>query len=788
MLNPHDVTVVARDPDLPGLRFLLDDDAALELLQEHCPHLKPSAVRCTYLRYKPHTSCLAAYTVTTTEGEQLFYAKTYPLSNSGKMEKILGRETNQATCRPSTFEAPGLATVFSAFPYDDELPALRLLTDAVLGKPLLTRIVPERTQLHAARMVPLRYKPERRFVARLDVNDQPSAVLKIHSESRYQQARRATKSLGSLYDVEIAKTIGHSDRHCSLLLSWRTGSNLSTNMELGQAIAASFESAGTMLGKLHRQPMVKIPRRSTQYEIQEIQQQSQEFSYVEDAISTRLKRLTSQCADAIAGAVFQPVPTHGDFHSGQLLVEDGNASIIDLDDVALGNAAYDLGNFLAHLERACLQGTLRESEKQQFAEALLDGYESDASDLIDHRLVKCYTASGLVRLVHEPFRHRASDWQDQQERILACVEKILGELASTQSVRAPISSNREISLEDVEVVDRVHARNDERLPYLSEAMNPALAQEAIGPLASELYGDQPRLRGIRVFRHKPGRRCIVAYEFLTGRDLRPITLLGKTHVKNRHNRSFLFQQSLWNNGFDDQSDDGISVTRPVGVVPQWNMWLQEFIPGKNGWEALLEPDSDSATQLIADAVCKLHQANLPAARTHTLEDEVEILEDRLRQVALSLPHLALRINSVLEGCRDLASTISESQSTGIHRDFYPDQVLFSNDRIYLLDLDLYCHGHSSLDIGNFCAHLQEHAIRHECDRGVLETAEQLIRRRYLTRSTESCRTELDALTTISLARHIYLSTKFKSRQFATLPIISTCEQRLSAIGVGADRT
>lgn len=48
---------------------------------------------------------------------------------------------------------------------------------------------------------------------------------------------------------------------------------------------------------------------------------------------------------------------------------------------------------------------------------------------------------------------------------------------------------------------------------------------------------------------------------------------------------------------------------------------------------------------------------------------------------------------------------------GIHHDFYGDQVIVMGDRLWLLDLDLYCQVHPALDMGNFIAHITEFSLR-----------------------------------------------------------------------------
>nr|HMQ55578.1 aminoglycoside phosphotransferase family protein [Anaerolineae bacterium] len=63
MLSPADAALVQRDPHLPGLALLLDPAAMLETLQRQVEPVQIEAMQPTYLRYKPGTSCLAAYRV-----------------------------------------------------------------------------------------------------------------------------------------------------------------------------------------------------------------------------------------------------------------------------------------------------------------------------------------------------------------------------------------------------------------------------------------------------------------------------------------------------------------------------------------------------------------------------------------------------------------------------------------------------------------------------------------------------------------------------------------------------
>lgn len=790
MLTSENANVVARDPRLPALRVFLDDDAALQVFKQHCPEIEPHSATCNYLRYKPGTSCLASYTVVTAGGGGLFYAKAYPQGKSEKISKVLGRERYQNESRPSVFAVSELSAVFTTFPYDHELPALQMLEASEGSIPLLSRLAPDEKDMQNATVVPVRYKPERRFVARLDVAGKAVAVLKVHTEPRYQQARRAMKSLAPLAKFTTAKALGHSDRYCTQLLSWLEGSSLNSLIDRGQIKAESFAAAGACLAHLHRQSLEKLPRRLPAYESNEVSQQANEFKYVEDTMQGRLLRLTNSCADALADVAVNPVPTHGDFHPGQVLVGDGSASLIDLDNVALGNPAYDLGSFMAQLEYAHLSGAILKSDKEASSRAFLQGYQSVASMPFTSHAVNTYTAASLVRLIHEPFRHRASDWQNRQEAILQSAEELIADHGSLPSRRNTTASSaaRRASSAKVAVFASPLSCQDEKLPWLSQAIDPDLSREVISPWARQAFErDRLELKTIRVLRHKPGRRCMIAYEFHEGSLGEPRILLGKVHSKRRHDRSYQLQKALWDDGFDDRSNDGISVAKPVAIVPQWKMWLQQYVSGLSGWEILNQPSSGSALFLMADATRKLHQSDLITQKNHTIDDEIAILEERLNHVVNAKPRLAERVEKVLEGCKALATALDPSTTATIHRDFYPDQVLFHHGRVYLLDLDLLCHGNPSLDVGNYSAHLLEMAIRRPKESKRLTSAASQLVQNYTQNEQSEAQAEIEVFTTLSLARHIHISTQFNDREFATDRIVAACEGRLASHAITSDK-
>src|SRR5439155_19274994 len=96
-------------------------------------------------------------------------------------------------------------------------------------------------------------------------------------------------------------------------------------------------------------------------------------------------------------------------------------ALLDLDGAAVGAAAQDIGNFIAHLETAALAGTFSERWVEPLTESLLRGY--GATPRISEA-AKLWSVASLLRLAAEPFRTRQSNWAARIEAILHRAESL----------------------------------------------------------------------------------------------------------------------------------------------------------------------------------------------------------------------------------------------------------------------------------------------------------------------------------------------------------------------------
>jgi aminoglycoside phosphotransferase (APT) family kinase protein len=211
------------------------------------------------------------------------------------------------------------------------------------------------------------------------------------------------------------------------------------------------------------------------------------------------------------------------------------------------------------------------------------------------------------------------------------------------------------------------------------------------------------------------------------------------------------------------------------LIPDFQMVLQRKMPGIPATGLLAGAEGTALARRIAEAAHKLHQAGIPVERTHTISDEMDILSTRLVEVARLRPAWEGRLERLLEACGELSASIPAPEPTGIHRDFYADQVLVDNDRLYIVDLDLYCMGDPALDIGNFTGHITEFSLRSLGNPAALRAQEQALEDRFAELAGEPVRARVRAYAALTLARHISISTRLPERQPYTERILGLCE-------------
>ncbi len=760
MRSPAEAALVAREPNLPGLALALDAVTLQRLVVERAG-FNIDRVEVCYLRYQPQTKCLAALRIEAGDEVRWAYLKCYHRADAARWSKVAARGDSASGAGTGRIVWPELATELIWFPTDDRIDHLSQLFDEAYRAALLTRICPTSPELAGARLATLNYKPERRFVGALADAQMTHAVVKIYTASAFPAALLRARALRDAPLPLGPRLIGRSKRRNLLVFRWQSGDVLADHLDAADAPALVM-TTGRTLAQLHETSGLALPVRTWLDELATWDAARSFLAWVNPASVRQLAELDRLLRATPFDEGAARVPVHGDFYAKQVLHHAGEIRLLDFDEAALGDPLSDLGNWCAKLEAAVLLGRLEAARRDELNAALLAGYGRAG------RTEALNAATALRLLVHAPhfFRSGAANWVDLTQVAVDRAARLLDQGRSPAT-----TAHRDLG--EVEVSDPV-------MPFLSEALNARRAGRILAA-ALALPPEGLQLASAQMRRYKPGRRCLIEYQGHISEpsgDPRFFTWLGKVRARGLDRRTPALLRQLAREGFQTACGDGISVPEVMGEVPALKLWLQMVAPGQPLTELLDSRAGLDACRLAARALSKLHASSVRPDRTHTVVDELAILEKALARARQARPDLHAAIAEIEVACAVAASALPNFPATLIHRDYYPDQLLVDGSRLVILDLDLAATGDPHLDAGNFLAHLTEHGLRHHGEPDALAACERVFQEAWLELRSGAEAATLETWRTLALARHIGLSTQLPGRAHTTDALVQLCRWRL----------
>lgn len=419
-----DAALLRREPELPGLAVLLDAQAFARELAGALPEAGIRSAAPVYLRYKPHTSCLAAYRVATAAGTISVYARAHRPSVPEKLRSAGEASERDSLLGPGGVVLGDVAVAVHAFPHDRRLPALTRLTDGRRRRRLLRRALPEHPRLWDGTLRTLRYKPERRWVAVVESATGERALLKLHADAA------ATAS--------AAPRLGQLAEHHLVVHPWIDGRPLDEALlTQGAAAGAAARQAGIALAELHRgdgpldaAQLATLPPGARSGDAR--------LRSAADAVAwlcPRLADLAFSLATQVADEDEEPsvsCPVHGDWSPDQVVLGPSGAGIIDLDAAHRGDPTRDLGSFIADLEARVLAARLSARTAALASQGMLGGYrDAGGPATTDARALAQATAAGLLLRAPEPFRTRDPHWGARTAAHLRRAEQLAGSAATS---------------------------------------------------------------------------------------------------------------------------------------------------------------------------------------------------------------------------------------------------------------------------------------------------------------------------------------------------------------------
>lgn len=348
--------LLAVDPALPQRDLLLDETVMTEYLSRLiAPHNHFGIEDCERLRtkYRVGTSLRVLYRLRGSSGRSYrIAARAFPRTR---------QVPNQLTS-PTELNAPELNATFWIFPHDRKIKNLAVLSNI----PDELRNIEGRTWIKS-RIVA--HAPEKSLTAQcLDENDQIIAYAKIYAGDEGRQIFETYKAVTG--EVQTPRPIAYSETHRLLLLEPVAGVALSTVAESEEA----FFRLGKALKSLHRiDPPSSLPR-ATRLTPQAVTQASATISQARPDVAELGQRLSAQLTAQYTHG--KPVFLHGDVHPKNIFLNEENLFLLDLDQVAMGTAAADLGSVIAGLYCDASTGLHTWNEASVLERALLRGYDT----------------------------------------------------------------------------------------------------------------------------------------------------------------------------------------------------------------------------------------------------------------------------------------------------------------------------------------------------------------------------------------------------------------------------
>ena len=677
----------------------------------------------TYIRLKPGTGALVGYAVQgrAEDGSLVSlpgYARTFV--DRSRTETIAAKWTGSRPVRtpfgPGFGILEGGHTVLFVFPNDGGLRGLRKL-DRVLARArdLLPGDAGHTYEIHS--LTPIRYKPERRFIASLQlgptIESGPPAgrmFLRLFPDDRGDRILRATRVIQNVAGASVVPEPRGTVLDGQVYLEEEvSGEEVLGPIAEGRADPMAIADA---LRRFHacREPM-GIPRAPDAI-LPALDESLEAVGVVDPALMERARELTRTLRRLIPpggslGAV------HGDLSLHNILLSPRGPVLVDLERAGVGHPLEDIGQFVGHLRNLASRRPDARQNAKAFEEELVEAYARlTGTKSLDG--LKFFTACALAeRAVAAVLRRQLDDWEeDRAERLL---ELALDSVAQTTSFRRAFLArpNDEAVRERWEVLypkpegewpvvvedsagTRVYGTYDPR----KDAFREVRPEDDEGLPALARWLDKGRLINYRV-----GRRATVAVP--GDAPTAYVKILPPRKAQKVVRRYQALHQLV--------------ATAPAGVPrpPELLDWLPEdgvimlgAVPGGSLRDALLESPTEAqgALQNAARGVAVLHA--LPCSEFDAPAVRPPMTMRQYANFAIDfVPERVADYRRALELLEANAPIGPQDESRLVHGDLHDGNVLLNGTVVTLIDLDMLHLGHPVEDVGNLVAHLFLRALQ-----------------------------------------------------------------------------
>jgi len=382
---------LARDATLPHRDALLDEAAVPRMLR--C--LDPSGTaditgcHCTRVNYQVGKSVRAVFHVEIDRRPHVVAARMFRPGRTDAYHSMR-LDTQPVDGLYTVAHAAAIDTTFWLFPHDRKIATLGSVTEPNEQVMSLVSKSWKTTRLAA-------YAPEKSAtLACLDANHQPVAYAKIAASYQAERDHGTYLQLRSRLPARctplvLPAPLAYSSQLRTLWLEPLAGRRLVEPTHA--AAAADLRRLGGAVAVFHDLRAPGVPR-FDRFNPERLSAAVAILEHVRPDVAAPAERLVSRLADSARSARCDLVCLHGDLHPKNAIVIGDAVGLIDVEDVASGPSAADLGSLLAGLAYLHCAGDLSKARYVELAEAFLGGY-ARRRILPDHTSIAWHTAAAL---------------------------------------------------------------------------------------------------------------------------------------------------------------------------------------------------------------------------------------------------------------------------------------------------------------------------------------------------------------------------------------------------------
>jgi aminoglycoside phosphotransferase (APT) family kinase protein len=606
------------------------------------------------------------------------------------------------TARLVSYEITRSGTTVRTMADDDGLPGLSSALDPAVVRHRLAEVL--RAPVSACRITPVGYRPASRAVLAYDVvvgGDRSRLYVKLLADGcdRYAAAAGALDAAarrrgGSPPVPEVVAVWPDLGAVVQRSAPGRVLSGVLRDESLPErARVRAAEQLGQLLAGVHTTPLADAPHWSAEDELTAVESLLPPTCHADPAIGRSLAALVDRLADNLPEDA-DPVLSHGAFRTGQVLIDDGMLSLLDLDTVSVSDSARDAGNALAYLSWADVRGAVPAGLAPNLNEAFLAGYAGHRRALRTQAL-GWWTAAAMAKIAGRRYRS----------------------LASTEWHSVPDLMSRAV----------MHLDSAAAVPGRSRAFAGPVFASPVDPLdrdrVTEVLRGQPLLRsagGLRVVAARllaeaAGRRRVVRYE-VAGLDPDGVVpLIGKTYL-DRHRSAIAHDNLRVLSEEVFPATPGLAVPTPVCHVPALRMVLYREVAG-TALDRMPAGAGAVGGVLAARWLTTLHGSGAVLARRLDLAHEVVNVGVWAACVGDAAPDARAAAYALADQLTEAARDLPAVREVPVHKDFHLGHVLAVGHRaeaagpdvlprgIAVIDLDEARMGDPALDLAHVTTYL-----------------------------------------------------------------------------------